>query len=57
MLTPSQGIYKWHPPKYHFSKSAAGTKSHISRIYDGNPMAKRRKRSSRSGAGRKFPPS
>ncbi|GBO04084.1 hypothetical protein AVEN_137293-1 [Araneus ventricosus] len=45
MLTPSQGIYKWHPPNDHFSKSAGGTKSHLSRIYDGNPMAKPRKRS------------
>ncbi|GBO02922.1 hypothetical protein AVEN_65789-1 [Araneus ventricosus] len=52
MLTPSQGIHKWHPPSYHFSKSAGGTKSHLSQISDGNPMAKPRKRSSGSGAGK-----
>ncbi|GBO36914.1 hypothetical protein AVEN_72633-1, partial [Araneus ventricosus] len=57
MLTPSQGIYKWHLPSDHFSKSAGGTQSHLSRIYDGNPMAKPRKMSSGSGAGKKFPPS
>ncbi|GBO01264.1 hypothetical protein AVEN_42506-1 [Araneus ventricosus] len=57
MLTPLQGIHKWHPPSYHFSKSAGGTKSHLSQISDGNPMAKPRKRSSGSGAGEKFPPS
>ncbi|GBN28214.1 hypothetical protein AVEN_191800-1 [Araneus ventricosus] len=61
MLTPSQGIYKWHLPSGHFSKSAGGTKSHLSRISDGISMAKPKrklkKRSSGSGAGKKFLPS
>ncbi|GBN34915.1 hypothetical protein AVEN_146886-1, partial [Araneus ventricosus] len=56
MLTPSQGIYnKWHFPSGHFSKSVGGTKSHLSRISNGNPMAKPRKRSSGSEAGKKSP--
>ncbi|GBO30170.1 hypothetical protein AVEN_82560-1 [Araneus ventricosus] len=59
MLTPSQGIYKWHPPSGHFSKSAGGTQSHLSRISDGilmeNPKRKPRKRSSGSELGKNSP--
>ncbi|GBM72114.1 hypothetical protein AVEN_81540-1 [Araneus ventricosus] len=56
MLTPSQGIYnKWHFPRCHFSKSERGTKSHLSRLTNGNPMAKPRKISSGSEAAKNSP--